>query len=74
MPIHMAPQPVEWEIEITRNGIWPTPWRWQVVRRQRSPYDFTVRSGDAFTKDRARKKALKAKRSIENDDVKVVYS
>ena len=64
---------VEWEIEVTRNGVWPAIWRWKVGRHQRNPYDYDVRFGETFSKDRARRKALKAKRSMEEDDVKVVY-
>jgi len=59
-----------YEIEIRKNGMWPTRWSWAVRRRDG---DYGFRLGQAFTKDRARRKALKAKRSMEVDDVKVVH-
>ena len=70
-----APE-LTWEIEIKRDGvIWPFVWSWRVVRREGRPsYGTSVRSGDSLTKDRARRKALKAKRSMQDDDVTVVYS
>lgn len=62
---------VEWEIEIKHDGIWPTPWMWHVSGTRRSPWDYNSRFGFATTKDRARRKAIKAKRSMETEDVKV---
>src|SRR3978361_1784303 len=64
---------VSWEVSITKDGIWPTTWRWEVRRKQENPYDYKYRFGTSLTKDRARRKALKVKRSIEDDDVKEVY-
>jgi hypothetical protein len=63
---------VNYEIEITRGGMWPTVWKWSVRTVYPAPY--ASRYGDAITKDRARRKALKAKRSMERDDVRVIYS
>lgn len=68
----------EWEIEITHDGMWPFRWRWHVTRilRYVGPphYESSHRHGDSLTKDRARREALKAKRSIEEDDVLVRYA
>lgn len=62
---------VSWEVEITHDGWWPFKWSWTVERR--IGYDVKWRRGDALTKDRARRKALAAKRSMQEDDVTVVY-
>jgi hypothetical protein len=62
---------VTWETRITRNGSWPTPWRWEVWRKQHDPIDVKLRTGYAVSKDRARRKALRAKLSMERDDVQV---
>jgi hypothetical protein len=59
-----------WEVTIERDGLWPTPWRWRVWAK--GPGDYRLRSGETFTKDRARRKAMKAKLSMERDDVRVV--
>jgi hypothetical protein len=65
-------EPTTWEIEITRDGMWPFVWEWQTWKRW--GYKQDLRVGSAMTKERARKKALAAKRSMENDDVRVTYS
>lgn len=58
----------DFKIEIEHDGgLWPARWSWRVVRWQNA--HIQLRSGFAMTKDRALKAALKAKRSIENDDV-----
>jgi hypothetical protein len=62
------PDTVVWETEITRNGIWPTSWCWEVWRKQ--GYERDLRTGYAMTKDRARRKAAEARISMERDDVK----
>lgn len=59
----------DFKIVIEHDGVWPTKWRWVVRRSFASPDGYASRSGYTFTKDRALKAALKAKRSIENDDV-----
>jgi hypothetical protein len=59
-----------WEVTIERSGEWPTPWRWAVWRKGTGPYG--LRMGRAITKDRARRKAIKARLSMERDDVTVV--
>jgi hypothetical protein len=64
---------VEWQVEIKKNGFWPLRWSWVVHRRQVNPYNSSCRIGESFTKDCARRKALKVKRSMEDDDVRVVY-
>jgi hypothetical protein len=67
------------EIKIERNGMWPFYWRWSVMRDeidergQSTPSAFAFRFGEATTKDRARRKALKVRRSLEEDDVRVVW-
>jgi hypothetical protein len=64
---------VEWRVEIKHDGIWPKKWDWMVIRQETDPYHTDLRTGDAFTKDGARRAALKAKRSMEDEDVRVVY-
>jgi hypothetical protein len=59
-----------WEVKIERNGIWPTPWCWEVWCKD--GVNYRLRRGETFTKDRARRKAMKAKVSMERDDVRVV--
>lgn len=59
------------EIKIEHDGMWPTKWSWVVTKRGNSLGDFACRSGEALTKDRARRKAIEAKLSMENEDVKV---
>jgi hypothetical protein len=66
---------IEYRIEITRDGMWPTPWHWRTVKRENDyaqPYVYESRVGSAFTKDRARRKALAAQRSMDCDDVSIV--
>lgn len=69
---------VHFEVELEHDGIWPTRWTWTVRREERDelgaiPGTFSVRFGDALTKDRARRKALRARRSMEADDVRVEW-
>lgn len=76
--VHAAPvqEPDFYEINIKHNGMWPFTWSWDVVQRRPRPIvaEFiAMRSGDALTKDRARRKALKAKASMETEDVTVTY-
>jgi hypothetical protein len=67
--VRCAADEVRWEVTIERRGMWPTRWCWAVWRK--APGDYRFRMGDAFTKDRARRKAIKAKVSMERDDVRV---
>lgn len=60
---------VRWEIDIRRDGMWPTVWTWKVWRKDGIHY--SLRTGDAMTKNRARREAVKAKLSMERDDVTV---
>lgn len=60
---------IRWEIEIRRSGTWPTVWRWSVYCWDGN--HSSIRTGDAITKNRARREAIKAKLSIERDDVTV---
>jgi hypothetical protein len=70
---------VHFELDIARDGMWPTVWSWTVRREERDERGWPVigsyatRSGDTFTKDRARRKALRARRSMETDDVRVEW-
>jgi hypothetical protein len=70
---------VHHRVEIERTGIWPTAWSWAVYREEVDAAGYYVsgsyamRRGAAFTKDRARRKALRARRSMEQDDVRVEW-
>jgi hypothetical protein len=61
-----------WTTEITRDGMWPTKWRWNVQRHRRHPFELDSRGGEALTKERARRKAIRARLSMERDDVRIV--
>ena len=66
------------EIEITKDGMfWPFVWRWKLVYHGEgwpSPgARWARRSGEALTKDRARRRALAVKRQIEEDEVYVIH-
>ena len=63
-----AQLPVTWEVELTRDGMFPFPWRWKVVMFIGGRYERS-RQGDALTKDRAHRKAAAAKISMTQDDV-----
>jgi hypothetical protein len=66
----MMPEQVTYEVEIENMGDWIGRWRWTVVQRGDG---YKIRMGRAMTKDRARRKALRAKRRMEVDDVTVVH-
>jgi hypothetical protein len=61
-----------WEITITRrDGFWPCKWEWSVEYNNHdlSNWQFFRRRGATFTKNRASKKVVKARTSIEIDDL-----
>ena len=51
----------DFKIEITHDGMWPLTWSWKLRRS----YPWAFRCGDALTKDRALRRALEAKRSVQ---------
>jgi len=55
------------EIRIEHDGLWPMRWGWTVIYSPTS----TIRSGFAFSKDRAQRAAARARLSIERDDVDI---
>ncbi len=59
-----SPQP---RVQIRHDGMWPFRWAWSVTLGP------TYRRGDALTKERARRKAVEAVRSIREDDVEVQW-
>ncbi len=56
-------------IEIKKDGMWPVRWTWYVWGD-----NYDLRMGFAVTKDQARRKAIKAKHSMEIDDVDVGWN
>jgi hypothetical protein len=64
---------VRWEVEIEKNGPWPTRWCWRVWRKPPTG-SYGLRSGYAFTKNRAHREAARAKLSMERDDVRLVHT
>lgn len=63
---------VEWETEITHDGMWPLKWQWKVRRRNTSDYHSDLRLGSARTKERAQRAAVKARLSIERETLRIV--
>jgi hypothetical protein len=57
----------DWKVEITHDGVWPTKWRWSVLRKS----DCAIRVGESFTKQGAERAVVKARLSIEREDVRI---
>ena len=67
----MTPTYPEFEMEIEHDGMWPTTWSWKVTSWH-PEHGLLLRMGSAISKDRAIRKAIRAKHSIDRDDTRVV--
>jgi len=65
----LAERPVGWETTVEHDGMWPFPWSWRVIKRG----DRTaLRSGGAISRERAQRKAIRARLSMEREDLRIV--
>lgn len=63
---------VFFQTNVTKDGKWPYKWQWEVVKEVRTyKYcsDWQFRMGCCSTRRGARRKALRARIKMENDDL-----